>query len=70
MAKFELTNITGVIVAMITMFDENEEVDIRGTNECVDFLLEQDIDGFYVTVITGDGFLMTVVEGQRVEDPG
>ncbi|MEG0942593.1 MAG: dihydrodipicolinate synthase family protein [Angelakisella sp.] len=66
MANFEIKQMTGVIVAMITLFDENENVDIKRTDALVDFLIEQDIDGFYLTGSTGEGFLMTGEERKMV----
>ncbi len=66
MAKFEMKQMTGVIAAMITLFDENEEVDVKRTENLVDFLLKQEIDGFYLTGSTGEGFLMTEEERKLV----
>lgn len=66
MAKFEMKQITGVIAAMITLFDENENVDVKRTENLVDFLLDQGIDGFYLTGSTGEGFLMNADERKLV----
>lgn len=66
MAKFEMKDMTGVIAAMITLFDEQENVDVKRTEDLVDFLLEQGIDGFYLTGSTGEGFLMTPEERKLV----
>lgn len=66
MANYEMKQMTGVIAAMITLFDENENVDIKRTEALVDFLLEQKIDGLYLTGSTGEGFLMTGVERKLV----
>lgn len=66
MAKFEMKQMTGVIAAMITPFDENENVDVARTQALVDFLLDRDIDGFYLTGSTGEGFLMTADERKLV----
>lgn len=60
--KFEMREMKGVIAAMITPFDENENVDAERTRSLVDFLLERGIDGFYLTGSTGEGFLMTAEE--------
>lgn len=66
MANFEIKQIKGVIAAMITLFDENENVDIKRTQELVEFLIKQGIDGFYLTGSTGEGFLMTGEERRLV----
>ena len=68
MVNFEMKQMTGVIAAMITLFDENEEVDVKRTENLVDFLIEQEIDGFYLTGSTGEGFLMTGDERSLVVD--
>lgn len=62
MAQFEMKQITGVIAAMITPFDEHENVDVARTQALVDFLLERGINGLYLTGSTGEGFLMTAEE--------
>ena len=59
MGKFKMQEITGVIAAMITPYDKDENVDTGRINALVDFLLERDIDGLYLTGSTGEGFLMT-----------
>ncbi|MGL4738067.1 MAG: dihydrodipicolinate synthase family protein [Cellulosilyticaceae bacterium] len=66
MACFDMESIKGVIPAMLTLFDENEEIDIKRTESLVDFLLERDVDGFYLTGSTGEGFLMTGEERKKV----
>lgn len=66
MPKYKLTEIKGVIPAMITLFDENEEVDVKRTEAMVDFLLEQEVEGLYLTGSTGEGFLMTGEERKLV----
>lgn len=59
MAKFKMHEINGVIAAMLTVFDENERVDVQRTRELVEFLLKRNIQGLYLTGSTGEGFLMT-----------
>lgn len=66
MAKFKMCDIGGVIAAMLTLFDENENVDLVRTGALVDFLLERGIKGLYLTGSTGEGFLMTGEERQLV----
>ncbi|MDA3731832.1 dihydrodipicolinate synthase family protein [Niameybacter massiliensis] len=66
MSHFDIEAISGVIPAMLTLFDENEEVDVKRTEALVDFLLKRDVDGFYLTGSTGEGFLMTGEERKKV----
>lgn len=66
MSHFNIESISGVIPAMLTLFDENEEIDVKRTEALVDFLLERDVDGFYLTGSTGEGFLMTGEERKKV----
>lgn len=66
MANFQMKQITGVISAMITLFDKNEDVDIERTKALVEFQIDNGIDGFYLTGSTGEGFLMTAEERKLV----
>lgn len=66
MPHFEMKQITGVIPAMITLFDEHEEVDVKRTEALVEFLIERKVDGLYLTGSTGEGFLMTGEERKLV----
>ena len=59
MSKFDITAIKGVIPAMVTTFDENEEVDLSRGRALVKYLIEAGVDGLYITGSTGEGFLMT-----------
>lgn len=68
MSGYPMERITGVIAAMITPFDSQENVDIKRTEALVDFLLERDIDGLYLTGSTGEGFLMNADERKLVVD--
>lgn len=66
MAKFELNEIKGVIPALITCFDENENFDERRMRVFVRHLLTYDIGGLYVAGSTGEAFLMSNDEKLRV----
>ena len=57
--SFDIRDFHGVIPAMITTFDENEDVDIRRAELLTDFLINQGVHGLYITGSTGEGFLMT-----------
>lgn len=56
---YDIKSFHGVIPAMITTFNEKEEVDLRRAEELTDFLVGQGVDGLYLTGSTGEGFLMT-----------
>ena len=66
MAKFALKDIKGVIPAMITLFDENENVDVKRTRDLVEFLIGRGVNGLYLTGSTGEGFLMDAEERKLV----
>ena len=66
MAKFALKDIKGVIPAMITLFDENENVDVKRTRDLVEFLIGRGVNGLYLTGSTGEGFLMDADERKLV----
>ncbi len=62
MSRFDITAIKGVIPAMVTTFDENEEVDLSRGRALVNYLIKAGVDGLYITGSTGEGFLMTADE--------
>lgn len=66
MTKFKCIDIRGVIPALVTPFNEHEEVDVERTKKLVNWLIEQGIGGFYLTGSTGEGFLMTPQERKLV----
>jgi N-acetylneuraminate lyase len=66
MAKFDIKAITGVIPALVTTFDENENFDEPRMRVLVRHLLQTGVNGFYLTGSTGEAFLMTIEERKRV----
>jgi len=66
MAKFEMKDFVGVIPAMMTIFDKNEEIDEKATRDFVNYLIKKGVDGLYLTGSTGEGFLMTGEERKKV----
>lgn len=66
MARYDVKDIRGVIPAMITLFDENENVDVQRTRALVDFLIGHGADGLYLTGSTGESFLMDADERKLV----
>lgn len=68
MAKFDITQIKGVIPAMLTFFDEQEEIDETRTRAMTEYLIDAGVNGFYLTGSTGACFTMTAEERNRVVD--
>jgi len=66
MSKYELNQIKGVIPAMLTFFDEQEEIDEACTRGMVEFMLRNGAQGLYLTGSTGLCFTMTLEERKRV----
>lgn len=65
MANFKYTQITGVIPALVTPFDENENFDEKRMRNLTNWLIDKKVNGFYLTGSTGEGFLMTPEERKR-----
>lgn len=68
MDKFEITQIKGIIPAMLSFFDENENLDLECTKNMTEFMLEHGADGFYLTGSTGECFTMTMEERNLIVD--
>ncbi len=54
-----------VIPAVLSVFDENEELDEQGTRAFIRHLLSYDVGGLYLTGSTGETFLMNSEEKKR-----
>ncbi len=55
----------GVIPAVLSVFDKEENFDEQGTRELIRHLLSYDIGGLYLTGSTGETFLMDAAERMR-----
>ena len=66
--KKTINDFKGVIPAVLSVFDENENLDEQGTRELIRFLLSFDIGGLYLTGTTGEAFLMSSEERNRQVD--
>ena len=66
MAKFNIESFKGVIPAVLTVFDQNENIDEVGMRQLVSYLVNQNVDGLYLTGSTGEGFTMDNAERKRV----
>lgn len=61
----DILDFKGVIPAVLSVFDQNENLDEQGTREFIRHLLSYDIGGLYVTGSTGETFLMSSEERMR-----
>lgn len=66
MTRFDIQEIRGVIPALITPFDMDENFDEIMMRNLVNHLLKTGVNGFYLTGSTGETFLMTPDERKRV----
>lgn len=60
--------VKGVIPALMTSFDKDGGLDEKGQRALVRFLLSKKVDGLYITGSSGETFLMTGEERNRVVD--
>lgn len=60
-----ITDFKGVIPAVISVFDKDENLDEAGTRAFIRHLLSYPIGGLYITGSTGETFLMTPEERKR-----
>ena len=65
MPKFEMKDIKGVIPALLTPFDQEENLDEAGLRGLIDRLITQGVHGLYLTGSTGEGFLMDMDERKK-----
>ena len=63
--KKNIEDFKGVIPAVLSVFDAQEELDEKGTRELIRFLTSFDIGGLYLTGSTGEAFLMNSEERKR-----
>ncbi|KHD16378.1 dihydrodipicolinate synthase family protein [Clostridium butyricum] len=66
MSKFDIKAFRGVIPAVLTVFDKEENIDEVGMRQLVSFLIEKGVNGLYLTGSTGEGFTMTSEERKKV----
>ena len=61
----DIKDFKGVIPAVISVFDKDENLDEQGTREFIRYLMSMDIGGLYVTGSTGETWMMTSEERMR-----
>lgn len=59
-------NLRGVMAALLTPFNRQEQLDIASLRRLVRFNIEQGIDGLYVGGSTGEAFVQSLAERQQV----
>lgn len=64
--RLKLNQIRGIIPAMVTPFDENEEVDVKAVKALAEHLVQMGVGGLYLTGSTGEGFLQSSEQRMRV----
>lgn len=60
--KFKVEDLKGVYPALITVFDEQENIDVEGTKTVVNHLINEGVHGLYLVGSTGEGFTMSIDE--------
>lgn len=65
MAKFELKDMKGVIPALLTPFDKDENLYEEGLRALIRRMIADGVHGLYITGSTGEGFLMDMDERKR-----
>lgn len=66
MSKFDITEFKGVIPAVLTVFDKDENIDEAGMRQLVSHLIDKGVNGLYLTGSTGEGFTMSCEERMQV----
>lgn len=64
--KYTIQDFKGVIPALLTVFDKDENIDEKGMRELVSYLIDKGVDGLYLTGSTGEGFTMDSQERKQV----
>ena len=63
-----MKKLKGVITAMTTCFDENDQVDVNGMQELTEFLIESGVNCLYPCGTTGEMHLLTVEERKLIAE--
>ncbi len=62
MSQFSVSQIEGVVPALVSTFDQNEKLDLQRAKNLTNYLCDKKIGGLYLTGSTGEGFLMSSQE--------
>ena len=66
MSKFNIQEFKGVIPAVLTVFDQEENIDEVGMRQLISHLIHKGVHGLYLTGSTGEGFTMSPEERMQV----
>lgn len=66
MPAYKISEITGVIPALVTPFTLDGEIEFDQLRNITQFLIERGVNGLYLTGSTGEGFLMSPEERKKV----
>ena len=58
----DVKNISGIVVPLVTPFDERGDLDVEKARDLIEWLIDQGVDGFYVGGSTGEGIFQSVDE--------
>ena len=61
-----MKKLSGIIPALPTPFDKNDNVDFESLGRLIEFTLSKGVSGFYVTGSTGEAFLLSDEERRQV----
>jgi N-acetylneuraminate lyase len=60
--------LTGIFPALVTPIDGDDSINTRALGDLVEYLLDQQVDGFYLCGNTGEGMLLTEAERRLVAE--
>ena len=63
-----MKKLKGVITAMTTCLDENDQVDVLATEALTEFLIEKGVDCLYPCGTTGESHLLTTAERKLIAE--
>ena len=63
-----MESVKGIFAALVTPFDENNEINDKALEEIIKMNIDKGIDGFYVGGSTGEVFLLSFEERKHVLD--
>ena len=68
MSKYDPKDLNGVMPAMITSINKDETINKEGLRKIINHLINENVNGLYVTGSTGETFLMSPEEKKEVLD--
>ena len=65
MSKYDPKDLNGVMPAMITSINKDETINKEGLRKIINHLIDENVNGLYVTGSTGETFLMSPDEKKK-----